>query len=133
MVEEIIKYKCEICGMVYDKLVQAVDCESKGIISLHPIGTIFCMYNDITMVFVIIKQYPNKFGHNHSYSTWACRDTKAGDNCGAEDFCGLESWDKIYTPDKTVPAYNRMLEALRAVNIEPIDYKDTIGCKDGVD
>ena len=126
MIEEVIKYKASICNTVYDELVQATDCERKGIIPLHPIGTIYNMYKDPDMVFAVIKQMPNNYKHHHSYLTWACRDTSAGDNCGGDDYCGFDSWDKIYSPDKTTPAYKRMLQALHETKIKPIDYKEKI-------
>ncbi len=123
MVDEIAKYKCSICNEIYDNVEDANRCESKGIIPIHPIGTIFSMYDKKEMIFAIIEQHPNTYGHHHTYSTWACRDTKSGDNCGGEDFCGLESWDTIFPPNKKIPAYKRMVGTLRIADINPIDYK----------
>jgi hypothetical protein len=122
MVKEIINYKCEICGMQFKDKDMAQDCESTGIKELLPVGTIFSMgYEGI--VFAVVVQYPNHYRHHHSYRTWACRDTGAGDNCAGENYCGMESWDMIYPPDKTLPAYQRIVKALKDANITPIDYK----------
>lgn len=122
MVDEIIKYKCSICGQVYDDIERANDCESKGIINLHQIGTVYNMYKNSDMVFAIIRQFPNSYGHHHGYSTWVCRDLPSRDNCSGEEFCGLDSWTKIYSPNKEAPAYIRILEALKNEGIKPIDY-----------
>ena len=126
MVNEIKKYKCSICNKVHDDIESANRCESKGIIKLHPIGTVYSMYKEPNMVFAVIKQHPNNNGHHHSYLTWACRDTPTGDNCSGEEFCGFESWTEIYPPNKESPAYTRMLEALENEGIDPIDYNTIV-------
>lgn|SRR4030067_487908 len=123
MVKEIIHYKCEICGEEHRNKDNAINCEAVGIKKLLHVDTIFSMrYEGI--VFSVIIQYPNEYKHHHGYSTWVCRDTCMGDNCCGENYCGMESWDKIYPPDKTLPAYQRMIEALKDANIKPIDYKE---------
>lgn len=89
MVNEITKYQCNICGEVYDEIESANRCESRGIIKLHPIGTVYNMYKEPDMVFAIIKQLPNTHNHHHSYLTWVCRDTPTGDSCSGGGFVGL--------------------------------------------
>lgn len=128
MVKEITNYKCEICGMQFKSKDDAINCESGGVKKLLPIGTIFGMGYDVGMVydgmvFAVIVQHPNLYRHHHGYNTWACRDTKAGDNCTEKNYCGMESWDSIFPPDKTIPAYQRMIKALKDANIVPIDYE----------
>lgn len=122
MVDKITKYKCSICNEIYDDVKNANHCESKGIIELYPIGTVYSMYKEPNMIFAVVKQYPNRYGHHHSYLTYACRDTPVGDNCSGENFCGFDSWTKIYPPNKESPAYTRMIEALKNEEINPIDY-----------
>jgi len=122
MVKEVIFYECEICGERHKNKDNAIDCENIGIKKLLPIGTIFSMSGYKNIVFAIIVQYPNEHRHHHGYSTWACRDTGMGDNCAGENYCGMESWDKIYPPDKTLPAYQRMIKVLKDANIKPTDY-----------
>jgi len=124
MVNKITKYQCEICNKVYGSEKEASDCEATGQLDLFPIGMVFAMYKDKPMVFAVVKQYPNNYGHHHGYSTWACRDTKYGDNAGSKNYCGLESWDSIYSPNKDIPAYGRMIKALEKAGIKPIDYKE---------
>ena len=120
MAKIITQYQCEICKERYEKEPDAIECESKGIPDLISIGTIFSMgVGD--MVFAVIKQLPNQYGHHHGYLTWGCRDTDAGDNAEGEHFCGFESWDKIYPPNKKIPAYKRMIKALQKTKIKPIE------------
>ncbi len=114
MVRKIREYVCEICKKSYGLESEANKCESKGIPKLYPIGLIFSMaHPGKKIVFAIIKQQPQNWGHHHSYSTWACRDTPAGDNVGEESYCGVESWDKIHPSNKNIPAYKRMIKALK--------------------
>ena len=121
MVKKRVEYECEICRSAFKNKKDADECEAKGVPKLYPIGMIFS-YGDDEMVFVIIKQHPKNYSHHHSYSTWACRDNGAGDNAKGKDFCGLESWDRIFPPNKKLPAYERMIKALKANKTKPIDY-----------
>ena len=120
MVKEIIVYECEICGNKSTDKDGIERCEKRGVPELLPIGTVYQMYKEPEMVFAVVKQFPNDYPHMHSYSTWACRDTPAGDTLG-ENHCGLNSGYEIYSPDKTTPAYSRLIMALEAKGITPID------------
>lgn len=126
MVEKIIYYKCTICKCLYSDLYSAEKCEQKGKPELYPIGLIFCLPNYENIIFAVIKQQELFYNHNHSYSTWACRDTPVGDNAGSEEYCGLLGRDKIMSPNKKIPAYKRMIKALKKHNIQPIDYIEKI-------
>lgn len=126
MVKKITRYRCEICNEVYEDKKDADNCERKGVTPLYPIGMMFKMYGCNEIVFAIIKQHSNLYLHNHGYSVWACRDGNYRDNCGWGEFCGLDSWTKIYPPNKTIPAYKRMTTALKEAKITPSDYGDTI-------
>jgi hypothetical protein len=121
MVKETINYDCEICGSRYNTKKEADKCESQGLPKLYPIGMVFSMGHE-NMVFAIIKQYPKHYGHHHTYSTHACRDTEAGDNEFGK-YCGIDSWSKIYPPNKDIPAYKRMIRILRKHKIKPTNYK----------
>jgi hypothetical protein len=123
MVNKIIIYECQICKKCYTDEKEAEECEQKGVPELYPIGMVFAMDMDNEMVFAVIKQYPKIYPHHHGYSTWACRDTPAGDNAEGEQFCGLKSWDKIYPPNKQIPAYKRMINALKKASINPVDFE----------
>ena len=120
MVKSIIikSYECEICSVRHDTLNNAKECEAQGVPILLPIGTIFSQYKDI--IFCVIKQY--KKGHHNTYSTWACRDTSASDNAGGGKYCRSSSWDIISPPNKNIPAYKRMIKALKDAGIKPINY-----------
>ena len=132
--KELTKYQCEICRKLYDNKNDAIACESKGVPELYPIGMIFMYPNikDIEIIFAVIKQNFGCYdgGHHHSYLTWACRDRKKknglnySDNVGGEEFCGIDSWSKIIPPNKNIPAYQRMLDALEKAKIKPINYKN---------
>jgi hypothetical protein len=132
--KEIIEYQCEICGEKYADRDDAISCESKVIPKVYPIGMMFSMpyIKEIQIVFAVIKQSYKAYGHNHSYLTWACRDggkegdIEYGDNTGGKDYCGLDSWSNIRSPDKNIPAYKRMLIALKKADIESIDYNENI-------
>ena len=121
--EKIIKYQCEICKTRFTKKQEALDCEKVGVLKLLPIGLVFNYQEDKKIIFAVIKQYPNEYRHHHSYSVWATRDTGMGDNIGGEDYCGHESWSNKYLPNKKLPAYKRMLDALKKADIKPIIYK----------
>ena len=123
MVKEISYFECEICKTKHDNKVDALQCEAKGLPDLYPKGMVFMVDEDNPMIFAVIKQYPKYYPHHHAYSTWACRDTNAGDNAGKECYCGLESWDKIYPPNKELPAYERMIKALKKNKFKVTDYK----------
>ncbi len=125
--KKIIEYQCELCKKQYDTEKEAEKCEAKGFPELYPIGMMFSLaHPGKNIVFAIIKQQPKVWGHDHSYSTWACRDTPAGDNVGEKCYCGLESWDKIYTPNTKIPAYDRMVKALEKEGIKPVIHKTEI-------
>jgi hypothetical protein len=131
MVRDRIIYTCEICGEEWESRSGAEGCERKGVPGLLPIGTIFARkdYKE-KIVFAVIKQQEKRYGHHHSYSCWACRDMpeldgtgKTRDNCKGEDYCGLDSWNFVAPPNRKLPAYKRMVRALRKVKITPMDYK----------
>ena len=120
----IIKYQCEKCGKTYNEKENAENCENGPTPELLAIGTIFTIVSYVDdIVFAIIKQRPKTYGHHHAYSTWACRDTPAGDNVGGEDYCGFESWSVGLPPNKNIPAYDRMVKALKEAKIKPVDFK----------
>jgi len=121
--KEIIQYQCEICGDLFSNKKKAIECESLGIPELYQIGLVFMRSHIHDIIFAIIKQNLGAYSkHYHSYLTWACRDNGYGDNVGGSDFCGLDSWSEITAPNKNIPAYKRMVQALKEANIEPINY-----------
>jgi hypothetical protein len=124
MVEIITIYRCEICNDKFKTMKEAKICEAKGIDELLPIGTVYSLPSYDNIVFAVIKQWPKNYGHHHAYSTWACRDTDSGDNAEGEKFCGLASWDRIIAPFR-IPAYERMIEALKKAAIKPIEYVES--------
>ena len=50
MPEEIIKWKCSICGKEFDSEERALDCEKAGKGQIVPIGTIFHRFDGYSIV-----------------------------------------------------------------------------------
>jgi len=130
MVKEEIRYRCEICMQSYEHKESAENCEArgKGEDKLLPIGLVYGygaeddMYPN--MVFAIIKTAVD--GHVADAASWGCRDMKEGvrDNithkegyCRGTDLERLQYQTKVQTD---IPAYKRLIAALKRENIKPI-------------
>lgn len=122
MVKVVKVYICEICKDKFRTMKEAKECEAEGIPKLLPIGLIFALPGNDPMVFAVIKRYPKHYGHHHTYNTWACRDTTAGDNAGGDKYCSHDSWSLRYPPNKKIPSYKRMVKVLKWANIKPLNY-----------
>ena len=111
-----ILYQCEICKRTYSSKEEAIECESQKARE-YPIGTIFGLGCD-NIVFAVIKNNFISYPHSNYISFYACRDNGYGDNvseyCG--DFLHLNDLNK---PVKDIPAFTRMVEALKKQGIEP--------------
>lgn len=120
----ITNYECEICGETSGEMKYIIQCESRGIPELPPIGLIYGsakgFYKDIT--FCIAKT--EVAGHYVINALWACRDNGAGDNLGKE-LCGDTSgygnnWRKREPPSKSHPTFQRMLKYLKKAKVKPL-------------
>lgn len=115
------QYECEICNSLFSTPKAAKDCESRGLASLPPVGTIFgdhrdgAFYSHIT--FAVAKA--QNLGHELDISAWACRDNGAGDSLGKET-CGGGPINRIESfVDRNHPTCRRMVEWLVRQGINP--------------
>lgn len=115
----IVQYECEICRQKYNyKSAQA--CEARGYAKEYPIGCIYgnhekgAFYENITFA-VAINVID---GHANFGSSWACRDTGAGDSL--TETCGVNSLKLNISHSKLDfehPTFKRMVEHLKSINI----------------
>lgn len=126
MVKKEIKYSCEICGDKYNEEKEALKCEKRGVPELLTIGFVFAIYEDRQITFCIAEQEERAYGHHHRYSCWATRERSLGEQLDTlgHNFCGYDSWDLKFPPDKNLPSFKRMIDWLKLNNIEPIIYGD---------
>lgn len=126
MPKTVVRYECEICGLQYSKMNDAIDCEERGYGREYPIG---CIYGDHTkgafyknITFAVAE---NRIGkgiraHLNDGCSWACRDNGSGDSLGNQR-CGSSHLDLTYYNDKKLdqnaPHFKRMVAWLKNQNI----------------
>lgn len=144
MPEQIIEYKCSICGSRYSTLDGAEKCESQGKpdFAKAPVGLIVAgsgMYSKIIFAIMGIHLLNE---HTYEFTLWACRDNGAGDSVGTEccsgNGCTVRPYDEnlrnSYSepPNTELPAFRRMVCFLKVAGIDPTVWtgKEAVGLSD---
>jgi len=121
MPKKVIRYECEICRSRYITRSGAIDCEKRGPGVSYPIGCIYgnhtkgVLYYNIT--FAVATNLID--GHGNWGSSWACRDSRAGDSLGSQK-CGgnsLELTDYDGKISQHHPTFKRMVKWLESQEI----------------
>lgn len=124
--KKIIKWKCELCGHIYDRKMYAVKCEEKGLPETYPIGCLYgdhepdAFYTDITFAVASnVFDEGGSLGHHNVGGSWACRDNGSGDTLGKHK-CGgtfLRLSDHLANLDPEHPTFKRMVDWLKSQDI----------------
>jgi hypothetical protein len=136
----IITYECEICGYCSDHAGSIEQCEQRGVRDVKevPVGCIFCDGADGfygKCVFAAAEVHKGRgtiAAHMLDIFCWATRDTGAGDNVALLAPICCDQNGSFFSPGRPsqfrpeMPAFRRMVAALRRMDIEPTLWD---GCK----
>lgn len=139
MVEELIAYKCEICGARYPVREEAEECEGEGIpLFIPPRGMIFEYESRDDRVIMAVAETCAS-GHHVDTRNWACRDFGLGDNLGDGEYCdGWYECEDTAFKSLLAPAFKRMVNHLKEKEIpitiwngkEAVPFEDYMKGKD---
>lgn len=120
--KRIIEYQCEICYQRYDSSRDAIKCEDRGPGREFPIGCIYGNHDDTSMyeqiTFAVAQNRIEK--HANYGSSWACRDTGAGDSLGKDQCAGNSLYlNKHYAKvNPKTEHFKRMVKYLMSQQID---------------